>query len=172
MEPRMFNLDPQLLHDAVLLAIAVFVMFTFLSYLLFNPAREFLKKRQERVKDNIDSAEKAKADAEALRAEYEGKLRDIHKEEDAILSAARKKALENEAKIIENAKEEAAAIIARAHKQAELEMKKAEDDIKKEIITVASLIAGKVVSANIDSNIQDSLIDDTLKEMGDQTWLS
>ena len=172
MEPRMFNLDPQLLHDAVLLAIAVFVMFTFLSYLLFNPAREFLKKRQEKVKDNIDSAEKAKADAEALRAEYEGKLRDIHKEEDAILSAARKKALENEAKIIENAKEEAAAIIARAHKQAELEMKKAEDDIKKEIITVASLIAGKVVSANIDSKIQDSLIDDTLKEMGDQTWLS
>ena len=172
MEPRLFNLDPQLLHDAVLLAIAVFVMFTFLSYLLFNPAREFLKKRQERVKDNIDSAEKAKADAEALRAEYEGKLRDIHKEEDAILSAARKKALENEAKIIENAKEEAAGIIARAHKQAELEMKKAEDDIKKEIITVASLIAGKVVSANIDSKIQDSLIDDTLKEMGDQTWLS
>lgn len=172
MEPRLFNLDPQLLHDAVLLAIAVFVMFTFLSYLLFNPAREFLKKRQERVKDNIDSAEKAKADAEALRADYENKLREIHKEEDAILSAARKKALENEAKIIDNAKEEAAGIIARAHKQAELEMKKAEDDIKKEIITVASLIAGKVVSANIDINIQDSLIDDTLKEMGDQTWLS
>ena len=172
MEPRLFNLDPQLLHDAVLLAIAVFVMFALLSYLLFNPAREFLKKRKEKVKDNIDSAEKAKADAEKLRAEYESMLRDIHKEEDAILSAARKKALENEAKIIENAKEEAAGIIARAQKQAELEMKKAEDDIKKEIITVASLIAGKVVSANIDINIQDSLIDDTLKEMGDQTWLS
>lgn len=172
MEPRLFNLDPQLIHDAILLVIAVFVMFTFLSYLLFNPARDFLKKREERVKDNIDSAEKAKADAEALRAEYEAKLRDIHKEEDVILSAARKKALENEAKIIENAKEEAANIIVRAHKQAELEMKKAEDDIKKEIITVASLIAGKVVSANIDSKIQDSLIDDTLKEMGDQTWLS
>ena len=39
MEPRLFNLDPQLLHDAVLLAIAVFVMFLFLSYMLFNPAR-------------------------------------------------------------------------------------------------------------------------------------
>ena len=47
---RLFNLDPQLLHDAVLLAIAVFVMFTFLSYLLFNPARDFLKKREERIK--------------------------------------------------------------------------------------------------------------------------
>ena len=169
---RLFNLDPQLLHDAVLLAIAVFIMFTLLSYLLFNPAREFLKKREERVKDNIDSAEKAKADAEALRLDYEEKLRNIHKEENEILSAARKKALESEAKIIENAKAEAAAIIARADKQIELEMKKAQDDIKKEIITVASMIAGKVVSEKIDTGIQDSLVDDTLKEIGEQTWLS
>ena len=167
---RLFNLDPQLLHDAVLLAISVFVMFLFLSYLLFNPAREFLKKREERVKDNIDSAEKAKADAEALRLDYEDKLRNIHKEENEILSAARKKALESEAKIIENAKAEAAAIIARADKQAELEMKKAQDDIKKEIIAVASMIAGKVVSEKIDIEIQDSLVDDTLKEIGEQTW--
>lgn len=172
MEARLFNLDPQLLHDAVLLAIAIFVMFVFLSYLLFNPARDLLKKREERVKDNIDSAEKSKADAEALRADYENKLREINKEADEILSAARKKALESEAKIVDNAKEEAAAIIARAHKQAELEMKKAEDDIKKEIIAVASLIAGKVVSDKIDLNIQDSLIEDTLKEIGDQTWQS
>ena len=172
MEPRLFNLDPQLLHDAVLLALAIFVMFAFLSYLLFNPARDLLKKREERVKDNIDSAEKSKADAEALRADYENKLREINKEADEILSAARKKALESEAKIVDNAKAEAAAIIARAHKQAELEMKKAEDDIKKEINAVASLNAGKVVSEKIDLNIQDSLIEDTLKEIGDQTWQS
>ena len=42
---RLFNLDPQLLFDAVILAISVFVMFTFLSYLLFNPVRDMLKKR-------------------------------------------------------------------------------------------------------------------------------
>lgn len=172
MEARLFNLDPQLLHDAVLLAIAIFVMFAFLSYLLFNPARDLLKKREERVKDNIDSAEKSKADAQALRAEYENKLREINKEADEILSAARKKALESEAKIVENAREEAASIIARAQKQAELEMKKAQDDVKKEIITVASMIAGKVVSEKIDLDIQDSLIEDTLKEIGDQTWQS
>ena len=169
---RLFNLDAQLLHDAVLLAIAVFVMFLLLSYLLFNPARDFLKKREERIKGNIDSAAKAKDDAEKLRAEYEAKLRDIHKEEADILIAARKKALENEAKIIEGAKAEAAKIIERANKQTELAVKKAEDDMKKEIITVASMIAAKVVSENIDLTIQDSLIDDTLKEIGDQTWQS
>ena len=172
MEPRLFNLDPQLLHDAVLLAIAVFVMFLFLSYMLFNPAREMLKKRQDKVKNDIDSAEKSREDAAKLKEEYENRLREIHKEEDAILSAARQKALENETRIIDQAKAEAANIIERANHQAELEMKKAQDEIKKEIITVASMVAGKAVSEKLDIEIQDSLIDDTLKEIGEKTWQS
>ena len=172
MEPRLFNLDPQLLHDAVLLAIAVFVMFLFLSYMLFNPAREMLKKRQDKVKNDIDSAEKSREDAAKLKEEYENRLREIHKEEDAILSAARQKALENETKIIDQAKAEAANIIERANHQAELEMKKAQDEIKKEIITVASMVAGQAVSETPDIEIQDSLIDDTLKEIGEKTWQS
>lgn len=169
---RLFNLDPQLLHDAVLLALSVFVMFAFLSYLLFNPARDMLKKRQDRVKNDIDSAQKAKEDAQKLKEDYESRIRNIHREEDEILSAARKRALENEAKIVEEAKAEAAEIIARANRQIELEKKKAEDDIKKEIITVASMIAEKVVREQIDTRIQDSLVDETLKEIGEQTWQS
>lgn len=169
---RLFNLDPQLLHDAVLLAIAVFVMFTFLSYLLFNPVRDMLKKRQDRVKNDIDSAEQAKEDAQKLKNDYENRLREIHKEEDAILSDARKRALENEAKILEEARKEAAGMIDRANRQIELERKKAEDEIKKEIISVASMIAEKVVKEQIDTRIQDSLIDETLKEIGEKTWQS
>ena len=46
------------------------------------------------------------------------------------------------------------------------------DDIKKEMISIASLMAGKVVSASIDTTVQNQLIDETLKEMGDKTWLS
>ena len=140
--------------------------------MLFNPAREMLKKRQDKVKDDIDSAEKSREDAAKLKEEYENRLREIHKEEDAILSAARQKALENETKIIDQAKAEAANIIARANHQAELEMKKAQDEIKKEIITVASMVAGKAVSEKLDIEIQDSLIDDTLKEIGEKTWQS
>ena len=78
----------------------------------------------------------------------------------------------NEAQIIAQAKEEAARILDRARVEAELEKKKMSDDVKKEIISVASAMAGKVVSASIDTNVQDQLIDETLKEMGESTWLS
>ena len=44
--------------------------------------------------------------------------------------------------------------------------------MKQEMISVAALMAGKVVSANMDVEIQESLVDETLKEMGESTWQS
>jgi F-type H+-transporting ATPase subunit b len=44
--------------------------------------------------------------------------------------------------------------------------------MKQEMVAIASLMAGKVVKASIDTNVQESLIDETLKEMGERTWLS
>lgn len=167
---RLFDLDPQLIHDAVLLAISMLVMFTLLSYLLFNPAREFLKKRQDKIKDDIDNAENTLAEAKALKQDYDARIRNIDKEAEMILSEARQKALKNEAKIIEDAKEEATRIIARAHAQIELDRKKAADDMKQEMVAVASLMAGKVVAGSMNIEIQDSLVEETLKEIGEKTW--
>ena len=88
------------------------------------------------------------------------------------MSEARKKALNNENQIIAQAKEEAAHILERARVEAELEKQKLSDEVKQEIISVASIMAGKVVAAAIDTTVQNQLIDETLKEMGDKTWLN
>lgn len=172
MEPRLFDLDLQLLADATLMIIAVFVLFLVASYFLFNPVREMLAKRQAKIKDELDSAENDKEKAAALRAQYEEKLRSIDKEAEEILSDARKRALENENKIVAEAKEEAARIIERARTEAELEKQKAADDVKREMVVIASMMAGKVVKASIDTTIQESLINETLKEIGESTWQS
>ena len=172
MEPRLFDLDLQLLADSALMIIAVFALFLVASHLLFNPVREMLQKRQERIKTELDTAASDMEEAKALKEEYEAKLKDIDKEAEAILAEARKKALANENKIVADAKEEAARIIERANVEAELEKKKAADDVKREMVVLASMMAGKVVNAAIDTTVQDSLIEETLKEIGESTWLS
>lgn len=168
----LFNLDAQLLFDTVLLAIAVFFLFLLMSNLLFNPARKLLKDRQSRIAKDISDANEDKKSAAALKAEYEGKLKDIDKEAEVILSEARQKALKNESKIIDEAKQEAARIIKRAQEEAELEKKHAMDDVKQDMIQIASMMAQKVVAASIDTKIQDSLVEETLREMGESTWQS
>ena len=168
----LFNLDAQLIFDTILLAVAVFFLFLLMSYLLFNPARKLLSDRQNRIASEIEEAKEDKESAAALKAEYEAKLKDVDKEAETILAEARQKALKNEAKIIEEAKEEASRIIKRAQEEAELEKKHAMDDVKQEMITIASMMAKKVVTASMDVQIQSSLVDETLREMGESTWLS
>ncbi len=169
---RMFGIDLQLIHDSVLTIIAVFVLLTVMSYFLFNPARKMLSDRQAKIKGELDDAKANMEEANRLREEYEVKLRDIEKEAESILADARKKALANENQIVAQAKEEAARIMERARVEAELEKQKVSDEVKTEIISVASLMAGKIVSASIDTNVQSRLIDETLKEMGKDTWLN
>ena len=168
----LFDLDPQMIFDSLLLIISMLFLCMFLSYLLFNPAKKLLQDRKDRIKNEIDQAAADKAAAAAMKAEYEAKLKNADKETETILSEARAKAIANENKIVSDAKEEAARIIARANQEAELEKQKVADELKQEMVSVASLIAGKVVAANIDTTVQNTLVEQTLKEIGDSTWQS
>jgi F-type H+-transporting ATPase subunit b len=169
---RLFGLDAQLLFEVVLSMIAVFVLFIALSYILFNPVRDMLKKRQEMVQETKDTANKEKEDALKLKAEYDAKVKNAEAEAEEILSEARRRALKNERAILDEAKEEAARIIANANVQIELEKKKAMDDLKQEVVAIATMMAGKMVAVSMDEATQNQLLEDTLKEMGDDTWQS
>ena len=169
---RLFDLDFQLLHDAVITAVAVFVLFLILSYMLFKPTRELLRKRQERITADLASAKQDKEEADALKTEYEKKIDGAQREAEVIMSEARQKAVRNEEQIIAGAKEEAANIIRQAQNEAKLEKQKAADEVKTQIIDVAALMAGKVVADRIDTSLQDTLIEETLQEVGESTWQS
>ena len=169
---RLFNLDFQLLHDSLLTLIAVFVLFLGGSFFFFNPARKFLEKRKQGIADDIEAARKEKEDAERLKTEYEDRLKNVDAEVEGILSDARQRALANENRIVADAREEAGKIIDNAHREANLEKQKVADEVKKEVINVAEAMAGKIVAASMSDADQRRLLDETLKGMGEDTWLN
>jgi len=158
--------------DAVVVAVNMLILYLLGSYLLFNPVRDFLNKRKNMIKDTIEKANESQAEAEKLKAMYDGKIKNINKEADEIMSVANRKAKKREDEIIEAAKMEGASIIEHANIEAELEKQKVKDEVKREIVDVASAVAKKVVAANIDTSVQSNLVDETLKEIGDSTWRS
>ena len=72
--------------------------------------------------------------------------------------------------IVAEAKAEAARVMERAEREIELEKSKVRDDMKQEMIGVASVIAGKFIASSIDEKTQAKLIDEALNEMGEDTW--
>lgn len=172
LEGRIFGLDAQLLADILIQTIAIFILFAFLSYVLFEPVKKVLNNRTERIKNDIESAKQDKEEASKMKEAYDSKLQAADTEVQEILSEARKKAKKRESDIVEEANEEAARVRNRASQEIELEKAKAQDEIRQEIIQVATAMASKIVTVSLTEEQQNALLEETLKEIGDDTWLS
>lgn len=151
--------------------VAVIALFLIIAKLLFKPVREVLAKRKEKIATDLSVAKSNKENALMLKEEYDKKLADIKDEANEILRQAHEKAKLNEKNIINEAKMEVDRIKARANVDIEREQQKAREEMKKDIIQVATLMATKFVAAAIDANKQDELVEQTINEMGDKVWL-
>jgi F-type H+-transporting ATPase subunit b len=171
-DSRLFGLDMDLIIQAGLVIISTFVLFILLGYLLFEPVKQVLAKRTERIRDDIKQAADIKETAVELQTSYEAKLREVDKEAESILSSSRKKALDHEKEIIARADDEGERILARARLEIQREKEQAKDDMRKEIISVATIMASKFVVSEIDEDKKEALIAETIDGMCEDTWLN
>ena len=88
---RLIDFDVQMLVDSAGMAISIFILFFGLSYLLFNPLKNVLEKRRERIAAQLAQARESREDALALKADYEARILQAEKEAGEILEEARKK---------------------------------------------------------------------------------
>lgn len=70
-----FGLDPQLLVDSAITILAMFFVFLLLSYLLFNPARNLMEKRQEGIREQMGNGSAREAGCNSFKAEYDEKIK-------------------------------------------------------------------------------------------------
>mgnify|MGYP000409528087 CR=1 FL=1 len=166
----LLSFDKQFLFSLGFQLINTLILFFILAKLLFKPLRNFMQKRTERIQSQLEQAKAEEEKALKLKAEYESKLQDIKKEADAILKEAREKALKQETRIIEQARQESETIRNRALADIEREKAKVTDEMKREIIEVASLMAGKFIASSIDSEKHNDLINEVIEQMGDVSW--
>lgn len=101
---RLLGFDPQLLFDSFVTGVNIFILFFALSYMLFNPVREALERRKQKIAGELKSAADDKEAAHAMKEEYEARLQEVKKEAEAILEDARKRAKQREAEIIAEAR--------------------------------------------------------------------
>lgn len=163
-------LDQQTLMQIAIQLVNTCILCFALSKLLYKPVTKFLNARKERVANQIDTAQNRLNEAEALKAEYEEKLKNIEVEKNTILEKARVQAKANGQQIVAEAKAEAENIHTRAMTDIKREEEKAKDEIKKQIIEVSSLVSGKFIAAKMTEEEQNKLVDDTISDLEGVKW--
>ncbi len=143
------------------------ITFLVLKKFLFKPVKKMIDDRQKEIDALYADAGAAKAEAEALEAEYQAHLRDIKEESAAMLRQAAARAQKQEEAMVAEARAEAQAIRDAAAADIAQERKKAGNDLKNEIGGMAVEIAGKVVEREIREADHRALIDEFIRNVGD-----
>ena len=142
------------------------ILYLFLKKILFKPVKNMIDSRQEEVDTMYSDAEKAEADAKAMKAEYEDKLSRADEESEEILRTAQRRALLKEEEILRDAADEAARIRKRADDEIALEKKRMLGEIKDEVSDMAVGIASALIGREVSGKEHEKFIDEFIDELG------
>ncbi len=160
----MVNFNATLIAQILNFLILVFVLAKF----AYKPVVRIMDERKNKIAGDLEAAEKAKDEAEAVKAEYAAKLANARQEAQAIIDNARKTAQAAHDKIVAETKAEQDQIIATAKEAIALEKKKAMDDIRVQVISLSMIAAGKIVEQKLgseeDKKLAGEIVDSILKK--------
>lgn len=146
----------------------LFLQMFLIKKFLFKPIREVLEKRKAKAEADLLDAKKASEEAQAMKAEYEQNMQEAREKANSILADAQKTATLKSEEILREANQAAVSIKAKAEKDIEQEKRKAVNEIKDEIGSMAVEIAGKVIEREIREEDHTKLIDEFIEKVGEE----
>lgn len=156
--PKMAEFIPALIAFLVILVI--------LSKLVWPSVLEMMEKRQQKIQDDLDAAERSKIEAAEEAKSYEAKILEAHHEADAIVAKAKKEAEEVRSAVLAKAQREAADIIAKAHGAVDSERHKAMIELSSSVVDLSVEIASKIIGNDLSVEEQRRLAEKYLAEVG------
>lgn len=153
------------LNELIAGIIAFAVVFFFIWRYAAPAINRMLEQRQAAIAGQIEDAEKAKAEAESLLADYRGQLAEARAEGNKIIEEARQSAEQVKADIVARAEAEAEQIRARAREEASQEKSRALAEARAQVGDISVDLAGKIVGDSLDQKAHKTLIDRYLADL-------
>lgn len=160
------GIEPTLLGAQVINFLVIFIV---LQKLLYKPILAMLEKRKREIAEGLELTAKMREADEKLKASHEKALAKAREEALGIIEDAKKQAKETEKELVLAAHAQAEAIIARAKAEAEETKKAAKDDISREAVDLAVVMAKRVLSSVMGAKEQHTLIARRVKDL--ESWV-
>ena len=158
------HFDKELLISIGIYAFNIILLTVLLVFILYKPVKKFMADRAARIEGTLANARRKQEDVEALIKQYEQKIDDVDKEREEILRRAHKTAAERVDHMLMEARREAEAIQSRAMAEMETERAHSMNEMRAQIIEIATLMAGRFVEVSIDPDTQNRYIDEAFAD--------
>jgi len=154
-------------HPEELIAgiLAFAIVFFFVWKWALPTINKTLEARQEAITGQISEAERVKADAEKLLADYKAQLAEAKSEGNRVIEEARVAGDQMKAEILAKANDEASQVIAKARAEAESERSRALTEARREVGELSVDLAGKIVGESLDPKAHKALVERYLTDL-------
>lgn len=144
------------------------ILVAILAKFAYKPLLKGLADRQEKIINNIETAERQRAEAEKLKFEYQQQLMAARTEAQAIVEKARKLAEERKEEILAEARAEHARLLKAAQEEIARERDMAVAELKGEVVTLSLAAATKIIGHNLDTATNSKLVNDFIAELDEK----
>lgn len=151
--------------EMVIQILATLLLFLIVRLFFWNNITDYIEKRKQVMSEEYEDAQKANQDAQVIKKQVENELIEIRTTAKGMYDDAKTRGEHERIEIIAKAKNDAERIIDNAHKEITSEIEKARSSMNDEIVSVATLMAEKIIKKEIDENKHKELINDLNKEV-------
>jgi F-type H+-transporting ATPase subunit b len=144
--------------------VVLFALFAFvLTKLGWRPLLKVIEERERSIRDAVQAAHQAQAEAQALVAQHKEMLREAGRQREDLIKSAVQEAERLRAELSEQARVEAEALLKRARDQIERDKQLALREIRTRVADLAVEAAGKIVTSSLTPEVQRKLVDDFVR---------
>ena len=162
MDNPLVQLDPGLFIWTILTFLTLLFL---LAKFAWKPLLAALEERENKIKNSLEDAEKAKAELERINAKSEEIIAKARSEAQSIHVEAKAATERIKANLKAKAEEDSKKIREEAEKQIRVEKDKAINEIRQEVVDLSLAVAEKVIKKNLSKEDNQGLIEDSLKNL-------
>jgi len=162
MDNPLVQLDPGLFIWTILTFLTLLFL---LAKFAWKPLLAALEDRENKIKNSLEDAEKAKAELERINVKSEEIIAKARSEAQSIRVEAKAATERIKADLMAKAEEDSKKIRDEAEKHIHVEKDKAINEIRQEVVDLSLAVAEKVIKKNLSKEDNQGLIEDSLKNL-------
>jgi F-type H+-transporting ATPase subunit b len=148
---------------------ATLVIFALFAWVLgkfaWGPLLKIVDERERSIRDQVEVAERAAAEARDTLAKHQELLKSASREREELLARAAKDAEAIRLELVGKARAEAEAAVARAREQMQREREQVVSELRAQVADIAVEAASRIVKSSLDESAQRKLVDDYIESL-------
>lgn len=158
----LLNIEPGLIVWTLITFVLLMIV---LRAVVWKPILTMLDDREERIRDSLEQADKARAEAARSAEENLKAMESARAEAQAAILQGRETAEKVSQEVRERAEADARQLLDQAQRSIEQEKNRAVQELRNQVADLAILAAGKILDDNLDESRNRKIVDDFISDI-------